>query len=110
MCSTTLATNAAVTTADAFSTSCAQEARQEGQSRIKKLRLLASLGGVSQRTLVKQLNFIRDNPEVRLRLHTRVCAYAIRGARLQSRPGSGTQMQPAIQSASRLRLAGCRGG
>ena len=61
-----LATKAAVTTADAFSTSCAQEARQEGQSRIKKLRLLASLGGVSQRTLVKQLDYIRDHPEVRL--------------------------------------------
>ena len=85
-----LATKAAVTTADAFSTSCAQEARQEGQSQAKHLRSLASVGGVSQRTLVKQLNYIRDHPEVRLRLHARVCAYAIRRARLQPRPGSGT--------------------
>ena len=72
MSSTTLATNAAVTTAAAFSTSCAQEARQERESRTKLLRSLSSLGNVSQRTLVKQLNFIRDHPEVRLRLHERL--------------------------------------
>ena len=95
MCSATLATNTAVTTADAFSASCAQETRQEIRSRTTKLRSLASVGGVSQRTLVKQLNYIRDHPEARLRLHARACAYAIRRARLQPRLGSGTHMHAA---------------
>ena len=52
-------------------------ATRQDAERKSSIRSLASIGGVSQRTLVAQLNFIRDHPEARHAFHGVFCMHAL---------------------------------